>query len=300
MPNAGARALRTRSTALVGLLVRELTQPPWGQVVSHLQEAAAARGLDCLMACSHSRLEEEERQLARMVGRRPEGLFLQPVSTTAEVRGIYQALIREHVRVVILDEKPVHLGGFPAVRVDETEALRLLTEHLVSLGHRRIGFIAGPTLLPEARRRAEAFRHALRRHGLEVSDRWVFSAGADVTGGAEAARAFLRERADCTALIADQDLAALGAARVLQEAGYRIPEDISLAGFGNQPCVAWFEPALTTVDLRPAALAAEAMRLMEEMTQGRPAGDAVIEPRLLVRASTGPPLKPAGSREPAT
>ncbi|GAB3117370.1 LacI family DNA-binding transcriptional regulator [Streptomyces calidiresistens] len=178
---------------------------------------------------------------------------------------------------------------------DNRGGARALAEHLISLGHREIGYLAGPAERTTTRHRLEGHRAALEAAGLAdgAGDR-VVHGRFDRDSGYEGARELLRRFPGLTAIAAANDTVALGACAALREAGLRVPEDVSVTGFDDLPFAAEAAPALTTARLPLHEAGARAGLLALGVEEPPPGGVAVIGTELRVRASTAPP--PSGPR----
>ncbi len=300
VPDLMARGLRTRRTELVGCVLPRLHDPFWGPAAAAIEAAARARRRDLLLLCSEGDEEIEETALARLLGRRVEGVLLAPVQRPRAAGGIYRHLVEQRAKLVLLGPKPPFLAGFPSVRFADREAVAVGLRHLLELGHRRVAFLAGPTLSPVARERLEGYRETLRRAGIEADDRLVIRAGTSLADGENATRQLLAEERDFTALAAVNDAVAAGALRALTAAGRAVPEQVSLMGLGNHPGAEWAGVPLTTVDPAPAELAHTAARTLFTILDGGRAGDQLLPPRLLRRASTAPPPPETDTAAPAS
>jgi LacI family transcriptional regulator len=210
-----------------------------------------------------------------------------------------QGLASARVPVVTVDY-PERRARYPTVATDNYLGGLAAVRHLLSLGHRRIAFLAGDERLVSARERARAYQNGLSEAGLprqpELIDRGDFTE----EGGHAATRALLRRRRKFTAVFAANDYSAFGAIRALAEAGLRVPEDVSVVGFDDMPPAAHAHPPLTTVRQPMADMGQMAVRLLLDALGGRPVPHYVVLPTtLVVRASTGPVRpgpRPARSR----
>ena len=178
----------------------------------------------------------------------------------------------------------------PSVGVDEGIAGELATQHLIGLGHRRIGYVAGPDYYLPTQQKAMGRESALRAAGLEA-DGLVAHGEFSVEGGREALRALLTRADRPTGVICSSDLMAVG---VLQEAaaqGMRVPEDLSIVGFDGIEATRWTNPALTTVEQPIEEIAETAVHALKSLIDEprKPLPDSSFRPRLAVRGSTGPP-----------
>ncbi|HET7623953.1 MAG TPA: substrate-binding domain-containing protein, partial [Verrucomicrobiae bacterium] len=164
------------------------------------------------------------------------------------------------------------------------------TRYLLELGHRRIAFLSGPPAAPWARERFEGYRRALRESNIEVDDRLVFKAGCAMEDGAKAALQMLEESCDATAVQAVNDPVALGCATTFLEKGLRIPENISIVGFGNTHVGEFFRVPITTVREPKFRIGLAAMEILAQLQRGERVEPKRIPCELIVRASAAPPL----------
>ncbi len=289
VPDASARSLRTRSTGLLGVLLPTVADPIHARLLVALEERARAAGYDLLLGHTLRQPEIEEAGIRRLLSRRIEGLFLLPVYRLAPTAPVYDELKRRGARVILIGHRAPFCEGFPNVETDDLAGSLALTRHLLELGHRRIAFFAGSPAWPAARERLEGYRRALREAGLEVDDRLLFHAGAEIEDGAHTALRMINEGVRPTAIQAVNDLVAIGAAEVLLRQGWRIPADVSLAGFGNSLVTEHFRVPLTTVRQPKYRLGAAAMDMMLALLRGEPVESRRLAGELAVRESTAPP-----------
>jgi len=292
VPDVMAQALRTRNTRLLAVVAPDTSDPTTSRIVLALGERAHDLGYDLLVGQSLHQVQREEACLRRALARRVEGLFLYPVARLDPAAPVYAELQHRRVRVVVLGPKPPFCEPFVNVQADDALASHQVTSHLLELGHRRIAFLSGPPTSPAAQSRFEGYRRALREAGLEVDDHLVFHAGASVEDGAKAAAQLLSERAPATAVQAVNDLVAIGAANLLLEQGWSIPQEVSVAGYGNIPLSEVFRVPLTTVRQPKYQLGLAAMAIMQALLRGEPAGPRRLPAALVIRASTGPAKSP--------
>lgn len=289
VPDASARGLRTRASGLLGVLLPTVADPIHARMLVALEERARAAGYDLLLGHTLRQPDLEAASIRRLLSRRIEGLFLLPVYRLEPTASVYEELRRRGTRVVLLAHRASFCEGFPNVETDDLAGSRALTRHLLELGHRRIAFFAGPLSLPAARERLEGYRRALREAGLEVDDRLVFNAGTEIADGAAAARRLIQEGLRPTAIQAVNDLVAIGAAEVFRQQGWRIPAEVSVAGYGNILPGEYYRVPLTTVRQPKYRLGLAAMDLMEALLRGEPVESRRLPAELEVRESTAPP-----------
>jgi DNA-binding LacI/PurR family transcriptional regulator len=289
VPDASARGLRTRKTKLFGLVVPSITHPFCGPVAAAVEERVGELGYDVLLGQSQDNPQREESCLRRILSRQVDGLFLYPVYRLSPTAPIYEELLRTGPATILLGPRASFCQSFPSIEVDEALASYQLTQHLIALGHRQIAFFAGPPAAPWAQEQMEGYRRALREAGIALDDHLVFSAGASVEEGQKAALQLLNEAANATAVQAVADLAALGAARLFAKQGLRIPEDLSITGFGDHPAAEYFPVPLTTVRPPKTAIGLAAAEAMQRLLRGEKFEAKRLPAEMLFRASTSAP-----------
>ncbi len=291
VPNALARGLRTRRTRLLGLVVPAVAHPVIGEMVQTIETRVHELGYDLLLAQSQDNPQREDMCLRRLLSRRVDGLFIYPVYRLAPTATVWEELLKSGTPAVLLGPGAPFCAGFPGVETDDALAGYLVAQHLIRLGHKRIAFFAGPPAAPWAQELFAGYRRALREANLPLDDRLVFSAGVRLEDGQRSAAQMLSEGAAPTAIQTVSDQAALGVATVLWERGLRIPEDVSLAGYGDLYPAEWMRVSLTTVRLPRSALAAAAAEAMERWLGGEKVETRRLPGELCIRGSTARPTR---------
>jgi len=288
-PDSMAQGLRNRTTKLFGLVVSAATNPIFARVVMAIEEQAHQLGYDVIMAHSLNQPEREASVIRRMLSRRVEGLFLTPVYRMEPTAPIYDELSKRGVPIVLLGHRAPFCQGFVNVETDDLAASYAMTKHLLELGHRRIAYFTGPSAAPSSQERLEGHRRALREGQIEPDDRLIFNAGATTEEGEKAALQLLEEAPEATAVQAVNDLVAIGAATVFLNQGLRIPQDLSIAGFGNVLVSEHFRVPLTTVRQPKFRLGVAAMESMLKLLGGTRPEPRRLSAEIVVRKSTGAP-----------
>ena len=289
VPDSSAQGLRTKTSKLFGLIIPSSTNPVYARMVVAIEEFAHELGYDLLFAHSLNRPEREEICLRRFLSRRVDGLFISPVYRFEAEARIYQEVLASKTPVVLLGPPAAFCKSFASVEIEELVASYTATQHLLQLGHKRIAYLTGPPVAPWAHERFEGYRRALREAGLEVDDKLVFQAGSTIEDGTNAALQMLNENCNATAIQAVSDLVAIGCAETLLAQGLRIPEDISLVGFGNILVTEHFRVPLTTIRQPKYRLGAAAVETMMNLIRGEKIQARRLPAELVVRKSTTPP-----------
>jgi LacI family transcriptional regulator len=295
IPDFLAQGLRTRKTKLIGVVIPSITHPVFARLLLALEEKAFDAGYELVLCHTLSQPDRENLVIRRLISRRVDGLIVCPVYRPEATAPVYEELTRCQMPVVIIGPPAPFCQGFPSVQGDDFQASYQLTQHLIGLGHRKIAFFAGPNLLPWAQERLEGYRKALRDGGVEPSDHLVFSAGSSVEEGEAAARQMIVELVVPSAIQAVNDPVAIGAANVLLDRGWRIPEDISVAGFGNFLVSEYYRVPLTTIRQPKYRLGLAAMTmLMRAITGDKPASTKLTS-EIIVRKSSATASSTAGA-----
>ena len=289
VPDSTAQGLRTRTTKLFGLIISSTTNPIFARVVYAIEERAHELGYDVLLAHTQNIPEREEACIRRFLSRRVDGLFISPVYRMEPEARIYQELLASGIPVVLLGSPGPFCSGFVSMQIEELVASYAMTQHLLKLGHKHIAFLTGPISAPWAQERFEGYRRALREAGTDVDDRLVFQAGSTIEDGAKAALQLVNENCDATAIQAVNDLVAIGCANTLFTQGIRIPEDLSIAGFGNVLTAEYYRVPLTTVRQPKFRLGTAAMEAMMQLLRGLRPDVKRLPAELVLRESTAPP-----------
>ncbi|MGO9587262.1 MAG: LacI family DNA-binding transcriptional regulator [Limisphaerales bacterium] len=296
VPDSSAQGLRNRTTKLFGLAIPSSTDPIFARVVFAIEERAHELGYDILLTHTHNLPAREEACIRRLLSRRVDGLFISPVYRFEAEARIYQEVLARQIPTVLIGPPAAFCKSFVTVEIDEPAASHTATQHLLKLGHKRIAYLTGPPTAPWAHERFEGYRHALREAGLDADDKLVFQAGSTIEDGAKAAQQMLTESCDATAVQTVNDLVAIGCADTLLAKGLRIPEDISLVGFGNIMTAEYFRVPLTTIRQPKQRLGLAAVEAMMNLLKGQRVEMKRLPAELVVRKSTAPPKTGANAK----
>jgi LacI family transcriptional regulator len=278
-PNTAARALKTRKTMALGMIVPELTNVAYATIAMGADERASRAGYALLVATG------SVRDRLDAIDGRIDGLLV-GIATSETIRmgdlggPLPTVLVNRH-----------ELLGLPSVTVDDEAGSALGTEHLLSLGHQRIGHVAGPQNSDTGRRRLAGYMRAMRGGGIEPAPGWIAEASYDEAGGELAASRLLRGSPRPTALFVANVRAAIGTLAAIRRLGLSVPRDVSLVGFHDAPVAMYLDPELTTVKMPLREMGSAAVESLLALLDGRHVDDLRVSapPELLVRASTAPP-----------
>ena len=286
VPDVFAQALRTRASKLIGVVIPATTNPVFSRLLLALEERAHDMGFQLILSHSLGSPEREEACISRLLARRVQGMFIHPVYRLQKEVRAYTELEKSGVPTVILGHHAPFCAQFANVESDDLLGSYKLTQHLLELGHRRIAFFTGQVTAAASQERFEGYRRALREAGLDVADQLVFQSGNTIEDGAKAALEFLNEAAPATAIQCDNDLVAIGAANTLLNQGVKIPQDISLAGYGNILVAEYFRVPLTTVRQPKHRLGLAAIDALQKLLAGEKPKSVRLAAEPVFRAST--------------
>ena len=286
-PNPIARGLKTAKSGTVGVVIPDLTNPLFPPIVRGIEEVLEPAGYSGLIVNTDNDLGRERLQVESLLSRQVEGLI---VATAMLHHPQLAQLSREGVRMVLVNRRADGVD-VPSITPDDATGVELAVRHLAELGHRRVAHLAGPVTTSTGLVRARAFRGAVRDHGLDddpdlvvTCDYWTEVAGA------AALRDLLDREVSFTAVVAGNDLIALGCYDVFAERGLDCPGDVSVVGFNDMPFLDKLRPPLTTVAVPHQEIGAEAARLLLDAISdhSRPARSVLLPLHLVVRGSTAP------------
>jgi DNA-binding LacI/PurR family transcriptional regulator len=290
-PNSHARALVSGRSRLIGLIVSDITNPFFPELIRSFETQASQQQYDLLLTSTDYLTSRMTTCLRRMLERKVDGVAMM---TSEMDMSLIKELGRRGVPLVFMDVGQVG-PKMSHVAIDYANGVKQAVDHLVALGHKQIGFISGPLDLHSARTRRQAFLDAMRAHGLSPDKRMIREGTHTAEGGQKAMAALLRVSRHPTAVVSSNDWTAIGALHAIHAAGLRVPSDISLVGFDDIPLVSYTNPALTTVRMSAADVGSTAFEALFKLIGGeRLEGDVYQVPtRLIVREST---TKPAARR----
>jgi LacI family transcriptional regulator len=289
--NRMARALKTRRSFAIGMLIPDITNPFFPPVVKGAEDSLAGAGYTLVLANTDNDEAKERLQLSGMLQSQVDGLLM----ATARRRGASVEQLRSGPVPMVLVNRTIDRGGVSAVIPDDLGSMRLAVRHLHELGHRRIGHVAGPADTSTGSRRARGFTEAMRDLGLPPG-RMVRARLFNEQEGRRAAAALLEREPELTAIVAANDLLALGTLDAAAEAGLDCPGDLSVIGVNDVPLADRLQPPLTTIRVAEYDLGRQAARLLLAHIEDpeRRAETVVTAPELIVRGSTAAP--PAARR----
>jgi DNA-binding LacI/PurR family transcriptional regulator len=288
-PDTNARALGSGRSNLYGLIISDITNPFFPELVKSFEDFAVEHGQEVLIANTNYDPERMKICVRRMLQRKVDGVA---IMTSEMDDRLISDLSRREIPLVFLDTG-TPAPGVSCVRIDYSAGIDKAMHHLIQLGHHRIAFISGPMKLASALMRYKAFMNSATREHLEDNPRLIEHGNHQVDGGHEAMQRILASGSRPTAVLASNDLTAIGAMGAIAEAGLRVPEDISVVGYDDIQLSAFTMPPLTTVRLPRAEIASAAFHALlnaKQVDSKKPirGEEHMVMPTLVARRSTGP------------
>ena len=290
-PNAIAQSLQMRRTNTIGLVVTSIADPFLADIVKGVEEVARAAHLGVFLSASHHDPEQEIAVIESFHRRRVDGILIESSRISSQYA---ERLARIDVPTVLINsqaENPAH--QMHSVSVDDYRGARMAVEHLLGLGHRSIGYLGVGNRPRSNMRRFEGYRDALLAAGafseqtVAVPDVRDPNQGDDVSMGQSALPRVVGT--GITALFCYNDMLAIGALLACRAQGIAVPGALSVVGFDDVQLAQFVAPTLTTVHQPKVELGQLAMQKLLDLLAERPVEDAVLQPSLVVRASTAPP-----------
>ncbi|MFY1694098.1 MULTISPECIES: LacI family DNA-binding transcriptional regulator [unclassified Solwaraspora] len=282
------RATRSRAGAsLIDLVFNDLDSPWAVEIIRGVEDVAHAAGVGTVVSAIHRRSTSTRQWLQNLRTRATDGVIL----VTSELAPpLHTELRRLNVPMVLVDPAGVPSLDIPTIGATNWAGGLRATEHLISLGHRRIGFVAGPPRLLCSRARLDGYRAALEAADIPLRPEYIMPGDFYHESGFEGAAALLELDERPTAIFASSDQMALGAYEALRLRGLRVPDDVSVVGFDDLPEVRWSSPPLTTVRQPLAEMGLLAARTVLRLAQGESLDTPRVElaTELVVRDSCAP------------
>jgi len=278
-PNVMARALRTSTTDVIGLIVPDITNPFFSQMAASAERAAFEYRHSLMLASSHNDREAEQSHISAFLDRSVRGIIIVAANVS------HSAHVKTKVPIVSLDRR---FADFPLISINHAEAAALVADHFYELGHRRIAYIAGPADTEAGRARREGFVDRIRALDAKA-ELEIFSGRFDYESGEVIARRLLAQPPQMrpTAIAAASDQQAIGVLRAARDLGLDVPGALSIAGFDDIHLANLVVPRLTTVRQPTDQLARRAVELLLE--KALEPGDEALSASLVIRGSTAPP-----------
>ena len=283
-PNTHARTLGTGKSHIYGLIISDIENPFFPELVKCFERLAVEHGYEVLIANTDYQAEKTEVCVRRMLERKVDGVAIMTSEMDPE---LIQMLGARGIPIVFLDTG-APARGISNISLDYDSGVDQAIDHLTTFGHTRIGFVSGPANLVSARTRQQAFLSSLRRKRLVCPEDYLRAGNHRFDGGYAAMTEMLQLPAPPTAVLASNDLTAIGIMGAVYAAGLRVPEDVSVVGFDDIALSSFMSPPLTTIRVSRPDIATFAFDSLYSASQrSEPQGVThIVQAQLVVRKST--------------
>src|SRR5262245_22309478 len=293
-PNGLARSLKRQRTQVVGILLPDIANPFSAELVQGIQETLLPRGYSSFISASERSVQREQAVLRALFDHRVDGIIV-ATRETKQGNDFLLRLVERDLRMVVVGRTFNH-PQVDRVTADHWKGAYEAVEHLISLGHQRIGFVGVSPINGAGLRRYQGYLDALRENHLPIDEKLIVGPATQVgpgystqDDGYAGMKKLLALKKRPTAVFARNDFTAMGAICVIRDAGLSIPEDVAIVGFDNVPLAAYTSPPLTTVDQPTKEQGYEAARLLLERVEGdetRERREICLDCHLVIRQST--------------
>lgn len=267
-PDRSARALKMQKTAVIGVVIPDVSNPFFSLMVRGIEKAAHDNNYSVLICDTDNMLKNEARHIDVLISEHVEGVIL---TTTGRTNDRLDKLFDHNIPIVAADRR-LKDRDVATVATDGVKDAQILTRYLIGLGYRDICFLAGPDRVSTARERLEGFKKTMAGFGLPARVIQQQAGDYSFESGYRAAEELCRSPLPDT-IIAANDMMAIGAIKALEEAGLTAPDDIGAAGFDHIPLTEWIKPRLTTIEIPAFNMGRQAMELLLKIIRGEDVPD---------------------------
>lgn len=287
-PNTFAQSLRTNRSYTVGVMVPDLTNPAFAPIIKGIDNVLEESGYSVIVANTDNMLEKEKRSVEKFHERQVDGLI---IATARRLDNVVATCLEEGTPFVLAVRSNLE-KGVASVVSDEIIGGQMIVSHLAQLGHKKIAYVAGPQFLSTGYERYQGYLQGLKMASLELEEDLIAVGNAFTEDeGRRAANSINAKRKPFTAIVAANDLMALGCYDALIAKGLKCPNDVSVVGYDDMPFSRRFNPPLTTVHTPLLDVGIQAARILLEriLKPGQPTQVLKLQPHLVVRSSTSIP-----------
>lgn len=284
-PNMMARNLKKKSTKTIGVNIPAFDIPFYSQAIGGIQNEATRQGYNIITCQSNEDFETELKNIETLLASQVDGLLISISKTTRNVKHLLE-LQRNNIPVVLFN-RVAGLMDFSKVFVNDIDGAYKMVNYLIGKGHKRIAHISGPRNLSLSKKRIEGYKKSLQDHDIPFTEELLIEGDFSFSDGARCANALLDRGIKMDAIFCVCDSMALGCMQALKLRGYKIPKDIAVAGYTNDPAAEFVDPGLTTIAQPSYQIGVEAAALLIKKIKNpnTPRQDLMLETELLVRES---------------
>ena len=286
-PNALALGLKHQRSFTLGIIIPEIIHHFFSSIISGIEEIAYNKGYRVMICQSNEDFQREVINLQALIDHRVDGLLVSHSKTTENFQHFFEAA-QSNLPIVFIDRFVNELNTDKVI-TDDFQGACMVTSHLIERGRKNIIHLAAPTQLVVGRERHRGYLEALKKFGLQANEELVFQC--DTPAGVMAQKdKILKLATKIDSIFAVNDFTAIAAMKIIQEAGYKVPDHIAVAGFGDDPIASIVKPSLTTVEQKGFEMGMHAVKMLIERIE-QPRGDfepktEVFPVKIIVREST--------------
>lgn len=285
-----AKALKSGETKNVGIIVPYINTNFFSSVIRGIEEELSPHGYHVIICQSHEDVTIEKRQLNTLLNAQVDGFFMSVSKTTVDTEHIKNILETSNTPIIFFDRKK-DIPGISTVTIDDYRAGYMATEHLIKEGYKNICHFAGDLNLEIYQNRLNGYKQALVDHNFQVKEENITFTGSSIESGIEAIKKLWDKKSVPDAIFSASDFAALGACQELKKRGVKIPQEVAVIGFSNEPFTQFMELPISSVDQTPVIMGNMAGRVFIESVKENGSGvsiekKVVLAPQIYIRKSS--------------
>ncbi|WP_426478932.1 LacI family DNA-binding transcriptional regulator [Chryseobacterium sp. CBSDS_008] len=285
-----AKALKSGETKNVGIIVPYINTNFFSSVIRGIEEELSPLGYHVIICQSHEDVNIEKRQLNTLLNAQVDGIFMSVSKTTTDISHIQSIIDTSNTPVIFFDRKK-DISGISTVTIDDYRGGYMATEHLIKEGYKNICHFAGDLNLEIYQNRLNGYKQALTDHNLPVKEDNIIFTGSSIDEGTEAIKKLWGKKSVPDAIFSSSDFAALGACQELKKRNIKIPQEVAIIGFSNEPFTQFMELPISSVDQTPVLMGKMAGQVFLESVKENGSGvsiekKVVLTPQLYIRKSS--------------
>lgn len=285
-----AKALKSGETKNVGIIVPYINTNFFSSVIRGIEEELSPLGYHVIICQSHEDVNVEKRQLNTLLNAQVDGIFMSVSKTTTDISHIQSIIDTSNTPVIFFDRKK-DIAGISTVTIDDYRGGYMATEHLIKEGYKNICHFAGDLNLEIYQNRLNGYKQALADHHLPVKEDNIIFTGSSIEEGTEAIKKLWSKKSVPDAIFSSSDFAALGACQELKKRNIKIPQEVAIIGFSNEPFTQFMELPISSVDQTPVLMGKMAGQVFLESVKENGSGvsiekKVVLTPQLYIRKSS--------------
>lgn len=285
-----AKALKSGETKNVGIIVPYINTNFFSSVIRGIEEELSPHGYHVIICQSHEDVNIEKRHLNTLLNAQVDGIFMSLSKTTLDTEHIQNILDTSNTPIIFFDRKK-DIAGISTVTIDDYRGGYIATEHLISEGYKNICHFAGDLNLEIYQNRLNGYKQALSDHHLTIKNENIITTGSSIDAGIEAIKTLWNKKSIPDAIFSSSDFAALGACQELKKRKIKIPQEVAVIGFSNEPFTQFMELSMSSVDQTPVTMGKMAGQVFIESVKENGSGisiekKVVLTPQIHIRQSS--------------